>query len=562
MAVALATALLAPGALAWYSYGSDEPDNPFDSSGGYMFPDLPGGANNRVYFNVFDGVGGGVSPNSATLGSRVAAPFDGFEAFLGVWIDCNRDGYVGMADGALREYRAEASAAAGFPVDATLCPSIADSAANAGTIHNSNGWVTEMLPIGASATTGGPISTDHRTIWDPLAKVWGDTGKPGIHEVTPGSEACTTLFADHQSRRTGGILQHLDCLDGNRLDGERQTLVDNDPTGGALSALPVPSTLYADGAPLDQPLPQAVAGEDSSQNSFVSGAQDCSQDPLVDTTQTTEPTPHPDHWGKSGVRPPGSPSVNPNGNVAGTVNETYEATPLDDCDTSDDSGHDYYGNLERPGSDRVTSSVYKTSAGFDFSFRPWNTRQGTAKNGCGTGATGAPCGAPADAGLPWLYTYAGVGDNMWDRTGGTGGPNVGGPSVDATKASLGLDPFFPGDWYTFYAVVSLSGLALPGSSAQYGAEDCTSGIGRNAPAEHGWACDPAEWNVIAGTTDHVSDYALLGNVGDTYNLRDVDCYDETLVVAGANLGGTGLNPTGQDLGGGTLNALGDGARCA
>src|SRR5579884_2464231 len=315
-AVALAATMAAPSALAWYGYGSDEPNSHYDSST-YMFQDGPGSNANRVYFNVITGIGGpglgypGVTPNSATLGSRIESENEGFTAVLGVWADCNHDGYIGLADGALREYRAEVSNAAGFPVDTTLCPVVVDVPSTSpnyrGPIHNSNGWITEMLPIGAADLNHGQISTDHRTSYDPLAKVWGDNLEPKTSDAAA-SGTCTTLFGSGQSRSTGGILDHVDCLDGKTPDVTRNALVEIVPSA---SAIPTPSSLYDNGGPLNVQEPSQVGGSDDSHNSFVSGEQDCSKDPIVDTTQISKQPNQP--WGKSGIRPPGQPSVNSNG---------------------------------------------------------------------------------------------------------------------------------------------------------------------------------------------------------------------------------------------------------
>jgi hypothetical protein len=549
VAAAVAAVMVAPGAMAWYSYGSNEPDNHFDRDPAFMFQGLPSGSN-QVYFNVFSGVSGGVSPNSATLGDRLATGLDSFSALLGVWVDCNHDGYVGMADGALREYRAEvANLDSAHKVDTTICPVVPDDAAHAGMgLHNSNGWITEMIPLGSSSQNHGTVSsTDHRTAYDRFAMVWGENGDPGLHEVAPGAPGCPSLLgSEDQIKHTGGILTHQDC-GSSSADAIRSTLVSQDPTG-TLNAIPVPSSLYAPGGPADQPVPQAVSGDDGSSHSYVNGLADCSKDPLVDTSTVTT---HPNSGeGKSGVRPPGSPSVNPNGDARGTANYTHEITPDDDCNTANDQGRDFdsglgFANVVARDSGVDTTNVYKSTAGMLFSFRPWNSRVGTAKNGCGTGATGAACGTPQDAGLPQVYTYESTGDNMWSRTAGGPGLSIGGPGIDVTR--LTLDPSYaPALWYTFYASVSRTDVSTPGGVGTYGDEACTSGIGRNAPPTHGWECDPNNWWLIDGTHDHNLGYAdteghYYATVGDSYQFRDVDCYDETIASAGSPTGYVGVH---------------------
>jgi hypothetical protein len=581
-AVALAAALSLPGAAAWYSYGSNEPDNHFDANDRLMWTDAAGATTDRIYFNVFSGLNGGVSPNSATLGSRLSTGEDGFEAFYGVWRDCNHDGYVGLADGALREYRDTVSTSAGFPVDTQLCPVVADTPANQGQIFNSNGWITEMQPIGSSTLTHGAINTDHRTIWDKYASVWGDVGTPDLAGMARGlgSTGCTSLLGSNQDiKHTGGMLNHADCIDGAPANAARDTLVGLVPQ---LSAIPEPSSLY-NGGPADQPTPQQFSGSDNSSNSYVTGVADCSAPgPLVDTSSVTT-TPNSGE-GKSGVWPPGkNPGVNQNGDIRGTVNYTHEISPLDDCNPNDDSGRDFDNAMGIQGGVDIiardgsvdTTTVYKSTPDMLLTFRPWNNRQGTASGGCGSGATGALCGTPADAGLPEAYTYQNTGDNMW-TTKSTQiampvvgpGDGIGGPSVDATKGTFSAGSFYPAEWYSFYASSTLTGYSLPGGSGTYGSDVCTGGIGRNAPNLNGWECDPNLWWLKSGTTQHDDNYSdsgghFWGTVGDTYVLRDVDCYDGHLVNGNANLEGTSLNPTGQDVGIHTAPVVTDpNAQCA
>ncbi|MEA3199691.1 MAG: hypothetical protein QOE90_1119 [Thermoplasmata archaeon] len=209
----LAALLAIPSAGAtWGAYGSLEPDTPADREGGLMWAGPPGDALDRVYFNVaaVEQVGGaGPSPNSATLGSRVAAePVEGFVAILGVWVDCNRDGYVGLADGALREYAAQASAAAGFPVDPRLCPSFP---ANHPAVHDGDGWVTELLPLEPVPPRG--TEPDLRVIEDPEARVWGDHVAPGA--TMPAFCGGPDGYPDAaHARHTGGLLDAATCLAG------------------------------------------------------------------------------------------------------------------------------------------------------------------------------------------------------------------------------------------------------------------------------------------------------------------------------------------------------------
>lgn len=139
-----------------------------------MFGDVGPPGENRVYFNVVAvHAGTAANPNSATLGQSRILPEHAysFEALYGVWVDCNRDGYIGMADTALFEYRSE------ILIDSSACPSPSP--------HNQQGWVSEMRFIGrhqGAPTNGGsnpPSGRDARVISDYSSAVWGDRGLAG-----------------------------------------------------------------------------------------------------------------------------------------------------------------------------------------------------------------------------------------------------------------------------------------------------------------------------------------------------------------------------------------------
>ena len=81
---------------------------------------------------------------------------------------------------------------------------------------------------------------------------------------------------------------------------------------------------------------------------------------------------------------------------------------------------------------------------------------------------------------------------------------------------------------------------------------CTSGIGETSGVQFGWDCNPADWNLDGATGQKLDDAALRGNVGDAYTLRDVDCYDNTVLG-----GGSSANPTHQDVGARSVFLLSD-----
>ncbi len=602
-AALVAASLLVPSGLAtWGSYGSSEPDNSYDAHDGYMWTDAPGAETGHVYFNVYTAYAlgqGNVAPNSASLGGRTGVIGPGtWQALLGVWADCNQDGYVGLADGALLEYRAEASAAAGFPVDTNLCPPVPDTPENAGAIHNNGGWITELIPIApATDAAGGPVTSDmgnvtnYRLILDPAVKMWGDLRyePKRLAAEPPTSDSChqvSTLFGKGQTSHTGGMIQHVECLESLFLPTPHDVYeagVANDPSG-VVATLPDPHSLYADGGPADvgtfgtdqscKTGPNGEAGGAEpcqyGSNSVVSGEQDCSSAPLVDLG-AADPVYQVLFNGAlqgSGPRAPGSVQTNPQGSVAATANETIEESALDDCNSGDDSGRDVYGIAEVDGPDSVKVTG-KQSADMDFRF-DGTLDSPQARGACSSqtaiqtanflvgGLVGnlnevdgdpavvpaVACGAPSSLGVPADATL--YSNDMW-WAGAYYSDNHPPLPVDRNTLQASSDAF-PADYYTFYASVGASGLRTPGGVGQYGAERCVNGVGRNAGVQYGWDCDPANWNLDPTTGAKQDDAARDGTVGDSYNLRDVECYDMTVVAGNAAFEGTSLNPTGRDIG--------------
>ncbi|MEA3198667.1 MAG: hypothetical protein QOE90_95 [Thermoplasmata archaeon] len=580
-AVAVAAAMCVPaGVASWGSWGGSEPNTKYDD-GSYNYLSAPGSATDHVYFNTFEvGLLAGAPANPAPgLGSRLQpAVTESWAALMGVWVDCNGDGFIGLATTGQVEYRADVSAAAGHAVSTTLCPDVTDSAANAGKIHNHGGWITELIPIapGVDASYGHQTADDmanvsnYRMIVDPSAKIWGDGGQPGA--AFAGSAGCTYIFGSGQPQHTGGVLTHVNCLTGafSRADA---TLAAHD--------LPTIEPLYAPGGPADVQQP----GGEESQNSIVSGEFDCSAPPAVDEHRTVD-----DPTGIVGpsyvnvtVYQPGTPSVNPSGNVPGTINETNEelgpTITGDDCNPSDDYGHDTYGAVEEPGTDSGSATV-KDSSDFYFTFgqpggrgscdtqtptqftdslTSWFVQFG----GDGLGlpgvdepviVPGVTCGQPTDAGAPAVMWPASEPSDAWQEFyiivpypgTSTGAVRV---NTESSMPSATVTPT-PAAWDSWYAFTGASGVTTPGAST-YGTEPCEANIGAGAPADHGWNCDPAAWNVDAATGQKVADYQQLGAVGDTYNLRDVDCTDNTVLS-----GSSSLNPLGQDVGPNTVGTTG------
>jgi hypothetical protein len=594
LGVALLT-LLPSGVATWASYGGQEPDNHYDALDSYMFTAPPGEATNQVYFNVIiqQSPNGIVAGNSGMLGSRLEGEGNVYyTAILGAWADCNGDGFIGLVDGAQQEYRAEESTLSGHPINTLLCPDLADDAG--GAIHNGGGWITELLPIAPMADTDMDNATNHRYIPDLKAKIWGDFTEPVTPSTPPGTEGCVDasvipVFGAGATGTTGGMLRQVDCdlsLYGASVHQLYVRVTNADTTGTFGNNVNDPTPLYQPGGPLDV----TTFGSDDSSKSFVSGEQDCSNDELLVDAGAADPTfqtinsADPLETGifdqsfeGFGVRNPGSPHANPQGTIAGTLNETIEEV-ADDCDTSNDSGHDYYGTYPIEGaSNGGQAAAGKVDAQMNFawgSFTGANPRFGCNPTSAWDAVSlawefiigdapddpipgdpaiipAALCGAPGNGGTSFPHYLRTIqGDDDWGASTNWLGvlPNQG-RVTRGSGANTQLAPdAFPADWATFYATVSAAGVSLPHSGdGTYGLEFCTAGIEHNALPMNGWDCDPDHWNLDPSTGKPFDNKASLGTVGDKYQLRDVECYDGTLVSKDSD-----ANPTDADIGGRTI----------
>lgn len=142
--IALAVTLPALASASWNApfNGAEEPSTQRDVNDGFMFLDAPPPGASRVYFS------GNLVP--LTTNANVQR----FVAYLGVWADCNRDGFVGLLAANAETYSAL------LLTDTSVCPP--------GGPHNDGSTVTELRWIGP----GSPH------VDDPDARVWVDWGFP------------------------------------------------------------------------------------------------------------------------------------------------------------------------------------------------------------------------------------------------------------------------------------------------------------------------------------------------------------------------------------------------
>lgn len=562
----LALLLLPSASATWYAAGSQEPDAPHDSLL-HMFPDPPQERGARVYFNAFASPDQLVlNPNVATLGSRLMpAGAVRMLALLGVWVDCNRDAHVGLAEGALQEYRSEAL------LDASLCP--------VGSAHNDGAWVTELRPMGmvdpcefkpdayreehckGGALPGQPLPAFHRNpvvVYLNGSAVWGDWGLPG--EAPP--FACPLPPWPRGTTSSGaGLLGVADCQAGRAASRAREAA---DPDGAlGVADGPLPASLF--GEPGGRAgLLQSGSGEPAFR------AWDCDRRKATDVADPTRPSGHErgqlsevaltdpsggqltgprtfpvlgkttffeDHDGDASTpgrravaladdegsyawAPAPAPALGDPVSSSLWDGAAHAADgPRGDCDPSTGTPLDdaYAGAL-------VESDVAVASGGArsrtDFAMTFFDGYRGFNR------ATDPYTGAstPTDFGLP--YTRTQYGGALWIAT----EPVQRDPQVMRRDA---LEP--EGRAHaTFYAAVpgaSALGYQLP-SEAQsvYGAEACPF-IGTGA-ATTAWACDPALWWRDGAGGDATPRYAegqRIGRLpGDAYHLRDVDCWDGAL----------------------------------
>lgn len=529
--------LLSPAVSAepWMFAGSHEPDNPTYDTPGFMWQSPPPAGAKRVYFGVFSYISDvgslGGNPNVGALQTQIEIPSDEYhEALLGVWTDCNGDGYVGMAETAVREYPDQ------LLLDKSRCPANPTGSPNSWNgANNYRGLVTELIPIARE-----PTARDSRVYRDDAAKVWGDFHRP---DERPFQRSCSL---SPQSRgtyqTTGGFMNWVDC----RVDviGTMNVVADN--TGDPLGIR------YNDpdnAAQAGHPLHMETAGTEDESHSPVR-VWDCSRPYVIRSG---------DELNESGLGPVtadetgGGPShnvalFNPAPGLGNTndptvpallnhTNEGLEGENLGDensgCDSSDDRGADFYG--ARCAVLCVGEADFNGVDPNNKHEADWNFGFVTSNRGGAPVSLLGPVGGPGNSGWNEGDLGTGWGGSRWvsdSRWLSKPGPGVLRTDLDdPSDPSVSVAPAY---WLTFYAHLGgatlARGFAIPGQTGYYGSWHCgtlTSGT------PNGWNCDPDTWYVNPDGTLIPDDDNELARLGETYQLRDVDCYD-------GSLGDTGL----------------------
>ena len=583
-AVATLFALLmaVPASMAtWGGRGFYEPDTQYDVDQPWMYADPPTGTGAQVYFSTYSGqYVATANANSALLKTNVMSYPTNIHAFLGVWRDCNGDGYIGTIDTLALEYRAE------LLLDSSVCPidRTDPHSPNFFPTHNDGSWVREFLWIGpdhrlfqttetgcywtpdAFSCTRRENATNPYNIVDEGALIWADWGLP-----TDG--ASTSCPVNPRPRgtyqSTGGFLRFVDCHTRWRVTGavnQGAAALGLDPLAEALVGRPVSFGDSDYNRPdqsrsvLNQPNPYGQPSDDS-----MVTAWDCSaertevSDPFNGQTfyedervtvsshgvRYTSPTTggqghanltndrnkvqplwsHDANGGRGddflpGVNQPGNVGVNPAGSPAGTVNETMEGA-TGDCDRT-------YGQGE-------TSDVYDLDES-DFEGTP-PIRVRTDIMYAFTEGTRAHKKEGAEKELNGILGQGTPQDNFGV---GVANPLLGSPSwfgspgyAASRNPYFSLDTLQPwgGVYLTSYARVTRTDVQLPAGTARgiYGSDHCAD----ETPITGSFQCDADKWYPIANPKPGQVTGRNLWHavVGDWYNLKDTDCWDASTEYA-------------------------------
>jgi hypothetical protein len=548
--IAVAAALIAPVASAtWTSFGSFEPDTVHDDSN-LMWTTPPGTITNRVYFNVYvqygeGGTNGGiVNPNVGMLQTRLDPAGDRtFEAMFGIWTDCNEDGYVGLAESAVREYDSRVLLGA-----EDVCPPTTLSQQNLPTkwngANNYGGWVTELIPI------AGHRTSDLRVFVDEGAMVWGDPGLPDASFNVPAPSGCSPGLGpapvqNKENRDNGYTVGHLlwerDCRGAGTIRGEPVSIIATWDATLGLAGLGWGSDPANSSAPQNRNL-----GSDNAEHSAFS-VQDCDADPLF----TTGEAPPGDTYDNRTIQPLPANPVNGDPNawsIPATVNRTNEEQVLtkrhdrpvgeqSGCNYDDDAGQDFYGGIEN--NPDIGAQDGKNRASWNFAFGAAAQRGSVPASAV---RSGSGAGAPTDLGVEPVN--AGCSSSVCTMSGWVGPAFIYAPPVTRGDVAQGTAELAHANYYTFYAkwnatnkpgfIAPPNGGVNPGGSDIYGSDQCGLNTDTNPGRDDGWNCDRADWYLQADGTyerpqqsnfSYVNHYA---RVGDTYQFRDVDCYDGDL----------------------------------
>lgn len=518
---AIALLLLLPASSAtWYSHGSYEPDTAMDAESGFGWDDPPApGVRNRIYFNAFTTqTGVWQNPNVGAAQTRMETVGSEYqEAILGVWVDCDQDGYVGKAETLVREYPAV------LLLDTSVCPPTNGPSGTWNGQHNYNGWVTELIPIAREFTPSFRTNVaDARVYRDISARVWGDAGAP---DDDLGPTCAFDALPPGSARTTGRILDHADCYLALMIETtsarEYHGLSDA-PLGLAEENSGMSTGLRtSDGkrwAGEAHPLERETLGDENGQSMVK--VFDCNGWNPTWITRHEPPGSDLDHLYLEGIDVDVD-SVNEGGSLAATLLYYTRVPAQDTNDGSTPCGDTEYDNYQE------TYGIVEDST-YDFygsvkDGANWNFRWHAQSRGSGAAFPIGPgrAGTSSDLGIEPLSNAcreAHCIPSRWYADLATARKL---PSIARADLASGTAELAHAVYRTFYAYVGSGvlsrGLATPGGLGVYGSTACgsfTSGI------HGGWQCDSDQWR------ETYFEYGFeSARVGDTFQFRDVDCYD-------------------------------------
>lgn len=536
VAILTALALSAPFAAANWSYrGSNEPDTAYDdASYMYLDPDTdPSQSVHKLYFNGWARAArdGHYNPNVGALGSRIQPPISAMAAMLGYWKDCNNDGYVGLAESAVIEYRTEVLTAT---TGADICPPSTPVPGQTIYPHNDGTWVRELIWLGG---TNGATTSNPTNFYATDTDVWADWGLPGEPPtlVCPGG--------NQGVRSTGALLETVDCSTYFRIVRSLNDVQD------------------ATGAPVGGWDPANVDNSDSDAN-----VDNPAFAPLYGPAEPEGDEDEGDYRGYSGgllgrdrdssdrrarlvtavdcesAGPDTSPEVNTPGDPLDpatypsayeSANDTYEVATQDGddpCAPSSESDEGLPYNTVHPTEGYTEPTLpdagrKETDFIFTFNFGNRGLLPGHACNSHVMDGTG-PLGycPPADLGTSVERDDGPVG-SAW-RT----NAQINTYSTTSREQLKGDSPDFGAYYFTFYARIGQRALDFgdePNDVGNvYGSEAC----GGNQDGIHnGWNCDADAWSARCLEAESGLAEERCPILGWTYHLRDVDCWDGTVV---------------------------------
>lgn len=560
--VTITLLLLSPFAAAWGTRGDQEPSTSRDARDGYMFtgaPQSPGDVG-KVYFNGWLSnayvVRPANNPNVAALGTGIA-PADAFPwAMLGVWVDCNKDGYVGYGEPGLFEYPANLPG-----VDATLCPPgtvpTPIPARNWVPPHNDGKWIHEFIPIGWDKwgtlwDDSDPeaekfvVTIADENPWDyndTDARVWVDYARPEAKYA--GGYSCYLVGWPRDTfQSAGGLVEYYDCLTTYRVT----------------DALTMAGGLGADNTPVGQVSFKDNDRDQSNSTSVLNVKNpwgheedaayvehwDCTQE----QTRVDDPTSdQADDYLLNVSQPKVPTGVNAAGSPGGQMNSTQGG--FDECRRSPTGAND--GELAYAlEDDLVNAGRYQVQPDDSLVYNMGQRRGGPFATGFGPG-TPHDMGAGVTGYESCLTSFteyvssfvAWVDDDchegLWEGSTST---------ALAASSFVNRNTLVPANvrhvtWYASVGAAATSkyGFKFPGTTGSYGSENCALPL-----AERLFECNAGLWwpgdsmvrshflgaespaTASRCTTDGSDVTGCKGygvRVGQTYQLRDIDCYDHS-----------------------------------